>query len=304
MLTPAGDRTVVSGGVTVATGETAWSAVNRTAQTVAALRRLEELLHGEQALIVDPTLEHLLEQDRFDDAQLAGIRLPAHCGAALPALAAWLAEAAEDSDARRLRQHVDRLAIRTARIDALLDEMLPTVEQCVILGAGLDTRAWRLASTAGVRMFEVDFAQVLDFKAARLAKLPLVCGARRAVVGDVTAPDLGARLAAAGFERGRPTVWLVEGVIVYLTSAQIAGLNDNLASLSAPGSRVIATFMGEGVSGMFSAGMISRFDDAPALLARYGWRAHQQHYADIAREYGRDYPDDYTVYLVCTEPRA
>ncbi|MGE0860990.1 MAG: SAM-dependent methyltransferase [Gammaproteobacteria bacterium] len=284
--------------------EDAWSAVNRTAQTVAALRRLEVLLHGEHALIDDPTLECLLGADEFAAEQLAGIALPADLGAGLPALAAWLAGAETDEHARRLRQHVDRLAIRTAKIDALLGQFLPEVTQCVILGAGLDTRAWRLAASARVMLYEVDFPHVLDFKAARLAGLPLVCAARHALAADVAAPDLGARLAAAGFRREQPTVWLIEGVIVYLTAAQITALNTNLASLSAPGSRLIATFMGEGVSGMFSAGMISRFDDAPTLLARYGWQARQLHYADIAREYGRDYPDDYTVYLACTEPRA
>lgn len=284
--------------------EDAWSAVNRTAQTVAALRRLEVLLHGEHALIDDPTLERLLGDDEFDARQLAGIALPTGLAAGLPALAAWLASAQTDDHARRLRQHVNRLAIRTAKIDALLEQFLPEVTQCVILGAGLDTRAWRLAASARVTLYEVDYPHVLDFKAARLAGLPLVCAARHAVAADVAAPDLGARLAAVGFRREQPTVWLIEGVIVYLTAAQIAALNDNLASSSAPGSRVVATFMGEGVSGMFSAGMISRFDDAPALLARYGWAARQLHYADIARDYGRDYPDDYTVYLVCTAPRA
>lgn len=285
-------------------GEDAWSAVNRTARTVAALRRLEELLHGERALIHDPTLLHLLENDRFDDEQLAGITLPAACGASLPALAAWLAEADHESDATRLRRHVDRLAIRTARIDALLDAFLPEVEQFAIVGAGLDTRAWRLTATNRVRVFEIDFPHVLDFKAARLAGLPLVCAARHALGTDATAPSLVERLVAAGFRPDLPTVWLVEGVIVYLTAAQIATLNDNLARLSAPGSRLVATFMGEGVKGMFSDGMISRFDDAPALLAGYGWRARQLHYADIARGYGREYPDDYTVYLAFTEPRA
>ena len=54
---------------------------------------------------------------------------------------------------------------------------------------------------------------------------------------------------------------------------------------------------------MLSDSMISRFGDGPALLAPYGWRARQMHYADIAREYGREYPADNYVYLTFTEPR-
>jgi methyltransferase (TIGR00027 family) len=270
---------------------------------VSALRRLEVLIHGERSLIRDSTLERLLDHDFIDHDHLAGIELPSAISPDLQALATWLSSAT-DENAARLRQHVDRLALRTAKIDALLSDFLPDVGQFVILGAGLDTRAWRLAATANVSIFEVDFPQVLAFKDARLTGLPLACTARQMLGADITAPDLGERLAAVGFNRQMPTVWLLEGVIVYLTAAQIACLNENLDRQSARGSRLIATFMGEQVQGMFNAGMISRFDDAPALLARYGWRARQIHYADIAREYGRDYPANYDVYLAYTEPRT
>ncbi len=60
--------------------------------------------------------------------------------------------------------------------------------------------------------------------------------------------------------------------------------------------------MGRNTPETFSRGMVSRFDDAPQMLARYGWRAQQLHYAEIAREYGRSYPADYDVYLAWTEP--
>lgn len=289
----------------MATGsDTQWSAVNRTAQAVAALRRLEMLRHGERALVQDPTLDRLLEGDGFEQADLAGVALPADCRGDLAAIARWLGDAARDASAARLASHVDRLAIRTARIDALLNEYLREVAQFVIIGAGLDTRAWRLAACAHCRVYEVDFPHVLAHKAARLGDLPLACRERHAVGCDVASPDLGARLVEAGFARGAPTVWLIEGVLVYLTGAQIDALNRSLRELSAPGSRLVATFMGEDTTGMFNSGMISRFDDGPGLLARYGWQARQIHYADIAQSYGRDYPDDYAVYLAFTAPRA
>lgn len=279
-----------------------WSAVNETARTVAALRLLEMLIHGADALVNDRTLAALLQDGRLAHESFAGIRVPAHLGGDIAAIAAWIKAAAGDPDAARLASHVDRLALRSARIDALLRDFLRHIKQLVIVGAGLDTRAFNLAGAADVALFEVDFPQVLAFKAERLGALPLTVRERTAIGCDATTSRFPELLQASSFERTQPTVWLLEGVYVYLSGEQIAALNQTLRRLSAPGSRLIATFLGRNTPETFTQGMVSRFDDAPAMLAQYGWNAHQLHYADIAREYGRSYPPAHDVYLTYTEP--
>ncbi|MCB1746439.1 MAG: SAM-dependent methyltransferase [Gammaproteobacteria bacterium] len=282
----------------------AWSAVNRTSQAVAALRWLEMLLHGERALVRDRCVPLLLPEGRFPRADMAGVHIPENLHGDIVRIAAWLRDARGEPGAARLRAHVDRLALRTARIDAVLGEYLRDIRQLVIVGAGLDTRAFNLTAAREATVFEVDFPHVLAFKAARLGGLPLACRARSEVACDAAAADLSQRLAEHGFQRGAPTVWLVEGVFVYLDAAQVAAVNASLAALSAVGSRLVATFIGARSPETFSRGMVTRCDDPAALLAPWGWHVHVTHYADIAREFGRDFPPGDDFYLALSAPRA
>ncbi len=287
-----------------ASRDAAWSAINETARAVAAMRALDALLHGEHALVRDPCISALLDGGRFDDAALAGIRIPAALRGDLPAIARWLAQGRDDDNAVRLVRHVDRLAIRTAAINDRLRACLAGIDQLVIVGAGLDTRAFSLDALADVDVFEVDFPHVLAFKDARLGHLRPACRSRHAIGCDVTSAAFPAALCARGFDRDAPALWLIEGVLVYLTAAQIDTLNRSLADLSARGSRLLATIMGSRTPETFSDGMISRFDDPQALFARYGWQTRARHYAELARDYGRDYPAGHDVYLVESAPRG
>ena len=73
---------------------------------------------------------------------------------------------------------IDGLILRVAFIDRLIAERKP--RQVVILGAGLDTRAWRLEALRGVRVFEVDHPATQSYKRDHAPKLgaphPLTLG--------------------------------------------------------------------------------------------------------------------------------
>ncbi|MCF2436141.1 SAM-dependent methyltransferase [Streptomyces thinghirensis] len=79
----------------------------------------------------------------------------------------------------------------------------------MLLGAGLDTRAFRLDWPTGVHVFEVEDAAVLAFKKYVLDWSRLSCGRRTVVEADGTA-SWSEELRAAGFDPGRPTAWLCE----------------------------------------------------------------------------------------------
>ena len=133
--------------------------------------------------------------------------------------------------AREMRHRLvsSGVVVRTAVFDELI---LRTVQReraaCVLnLGAGLDTRPYRLALPAGLRWVEADLPSILDHKARLLVGEQPRCRLERLGV-DLT--DAAARRALLDqVASGQPTLVVCEGVIVYLTSDDVVGLASDLA---------------------------------------------------------------------------
>ncbi len=130
-------------------------------------------------------------------------------------------------------------AARTIAIDEAIREH-PT-SQVVILGAGLDGRAWRMPELGAADVFEVDHPASQADKRDRAAGLPPMARGVRFVAVDFGRDDLGDRLAASGHDAATPTTWVWEGVIPYLTRPDVAATLRVVAHRSAPGSRLILT---------------------------------------------------------------
>ncbi|CAM5233858.1 SAM-dependent methyltransferase [Streptomyces fumanus] len=107
--------------------------------------------------------------------------------------------------------------------------------QVVLLGAGLDTRAFRLDWPTGVHVFEVADPALLAFKEYVLDGAPASCG-RRSAVGADPAGDWRAELLAAGFDPARPTAWLAETLLYHLPPETVESVVTAMTELSAPGS--------------------------------------------------------------------
>lgn len=116
------------------------------------------------------------------------------------------------------------IAVRTAYLDAHVARWTSApfgFEQVVVLGAGLDTRAARLARP-GVRFFEVDHPATQAEKLARLEALPdYPRSAATYVACDFETDDIVDRLVEAGFRRDAPALILWEGVVPYLSEPAI-----------------------------------------------------------------------------------
>ncbi|MTE17180.1 class I SAM-dependent methyltransferase [Nocardia aurantiaca] len=112
------------------------------------------------------------------------------------------------------------------------------VRQVVILAAGLDSRAYRLAWPDGTVIYELDRPQVLEFKRDTLAEAGRKPRAERHEVAVDLREDWPKTLRDSGFDATAPTAWLVEGLLIYLTPDAQDRLFEAIASLSAPGSRV------------------------------------------------------------------
>ncbi len=122
---------------------------------------------------------------------------------------------------------------RMHHMDAVVrDEVAAGLDELVILGAGYDTRAYRMRDTLeGVRVFEVDHPATSRDKRARLAKgLGAVPDDVTYVEVDFTHQRLLDRLADHGHDPSARTLFLLSGVAAYLPEPAVLELFDQVAS--------------------------------------------------------------------------
>ncbi|MGI8760214.1 MAG: class I SAM-dependent methyltransferase [Jatrophihabitantaceae bacterium] len=132
------------------------------------------------------------------------------------------------------------MAPRTIAIDDAIREH-PS-EQLVILGAGLDARAWRMGELAGTIAFEVDHPATQGDKRQRLGQRTPAAREVRFVATDLAQQGIGAALDRAGHRTEAPTTWVWEGVVPYLTAAQVVATVAAVQTRSAPGSRLVVNY--------------------------------------------------------------
>jgi methyltransferase (TIGR00027 family) len=139
---------------------------------------------------------------------------------------------------------VDVIALRTRVLDeAWHAAHSGGIRQLVLLGAGLDGRAYRLDDVADVAIFEVDHAETQSLKRARARSLVARSASHTYVAVDFERQRLDDALEAARQDAARPTFWIWEGVTPYLTAdAQCATLAA-VARRSAPGSQLAMEYI-------------------------------------------------------------
>lgn len=114
--------------------------------------------------------------------------------------------------------------------------------QLVLLGAGLDGRAWRMSELRDVTVFEVDHPDTQRQKRERAAQLTPMARDLRFVPVDFTRDRVDDALAAAGHDRSQPTTWIWEGVVMYLTRQEIETSLAVIGDRSAAGSRLVILY--------------------------------------------------------------
>jgi methyltransferase (TIGR00027 family) len=135
-----------------------------------------------------------------------------------------------------LQRQAKIMAVRTMSIDDAIRRA--AAPQLVILGAGLDGRAWRMPELAQVTVFEVDHPDSQREKRKRVAALRQMAADVRFVPVDFAQDDLERSLAAAGHDANRATIWVWEGVIMYLTRSAIEATLAVIERRSTPGSQL------------------------------------------------------------------
>ena len=213
---------------------------------------------------------------------------------------------------------INLIAVRTREIDDILikDILSERYPQVCVLGAGLDTRPWRLAmqtqslsdnesirtfmeSFKRTHWFEVDFKEVFDYKLPKIQpdSDEMTCGNIHSVACDLSLPTWPQILKEDGFRTDLRTIWLLEGLVGYLTEDEVATLLGTITILSAVQSKLIATFIGNDVK--LSSGLHrSRCDDPLKLLEPLGWIGSRQSFVNIAQSYNRPLSSNYNGYCL------
>lgn len=265
----------------------------------ALLHSSDPVSYTAQIVAAKRAIEHLHSSPLFQDpyaAALAGDEVDA-------LLSRWrkVAQAQAVPLEQVMTKRTRYIAVRTKFMDDLLNSTLAEYNQVVILGAGLDTRSHRLAWAPGTIVYEVDCPEVLQYKAQVLQDVTPAC-IYRPVSGDLAAPDAkwATAIIDAGYQTTVPTIWLVEGVIMYLQEKEVHLLLQTLSHLSVPGSvlgldgvKVGSILAGQRARKVDRGRVVRHWqfghDDPKQLLAGYGWGAEVFEPQNVEAGYGR-YP--------------
>ncbi|MFG2934496.1 class I SAM-dependent methyltransferase [Streptomyces sp. NPDC048282] len=179
------------------------------------------------------------------------------------------------------------IAIRTRYLDESIAQVLADddIRQIVFVAAGMDTRPFRLGWPDDATVYEVDFPALLAEKRRRLAESGAQPRVRRREVAVDLRREWLPELAQAGFDPGRPTLWIVEGLLFFLTPEQATDLLRALGTASAPGSWLGVDFVSQALlrspfSREFRRNLeedgtpwLFGTDEPEEYLASIGWKA-------------------------------
>jgi methyltransferase (TIGR00027 family) len=203
-----------------------------TARWVAAMRGLGAFLPERLRLVDDPY----------------GLRFARGLGAlfALPGVARRAGAAAPIWMRGYLRRFAIYMQLRTRVID---DDVAAFVRaggrQLVLLGAGFDCRAWRLAALTGATVYEVDHPATQKTK-REIMESEASKGRVVFVPWDFEHEPLSAlpeRLKREGHDASAPTMTILEGVVMYLTAPALDATLGCIARYSSPHSPLAVTYM-------------------------------------------------------------
>ncbi len=264
---------------------------SRTAAYMALFRAVESAHPARSRLFTDPLATLLLPPSLRVVADAA--RLPV-LGRIVPAVL--------DVGWPRTRSSG---VVRTRLIDELVEEAIgDEAKQLVLLGAGFDSRAYRLPGARTIEVFEVDHPSTQRAKRARLQSLGTPLDHVRFVAVDFEHDDVARRLADSGFDRSTRSVVIWEGVVSYLTAPAVDANFEFLSDICSFGSSLVFTYVdGRAIDGSVHFDEADRWkgwvrlngepfvfgfhpDELPDYLAPRGFRLDSDRTtAEVARHY-------------------
>lgn len=185
---------------------------------------------------------------------------------------------------------VDYVAVRTRWIDDQLADWMrclgpATPGQVVLLGSGLDTRPLRLERPPGIRCFVLDFPATVGYVQRVLASAGATVPKNTTFIGADLTGDWAGDLREGGLSVHQPTVWVVEGVLMYLNESEAGDLVTRLRALCGRDGHLLTDLAHPNIhhNGLFRAGhrrlgensspIRCAIGDPVEWLAARGWTA-------------------------------
>lgn len=189
------------------------------------------------------------------------------------------------------------VAIRTKFYDDTLERILAQsgIDQLIFLAAGLDSRAF------GCRCHPSSSCSNLTGRRCSTSRPQPWHSATRYLVAGESRPlrTWPVTLQDGGFDRQRPAIWFMEGLLYYLSETQVHHLLATLSERAAPGSWLLADIVGQSfltspymadfLSVMAANGSPWQFgtDDPEGLMTAHGWQPNVIQYGADGANYGR-----------------
>jgi methyltransferase (TIGR00027 family) len=142
-----------------------------------------------------------------------------------------------DSGAENLS---DLFIARTLYFDRIIESAIGTIDQFVLMGAGYDTRAYRGVNPHQMTFFELDQPDVQAHKLEALEKANISCDHVHFVSVDFTRDNVFEKLAEAGYDPDKKTLFLWEGVTLYLSEAEVRKTMRSVSSHACKNSILLA----------------------------------------------------------------
>ena len=134
------------------------------------------------------------------------------------------------------------LIARTLYIDRLIGPTVTHVEQVVVLGAGYDMRCYGELKRKGLSCFEVDQPTVQQHKRANLKQAGINTSHVTFVEVDFRQEEIFSKLCANGYDTGKRTLFLWEGVTLYLSQSDVRKTLRGICAHAPSGSVLVADF--------------------------------------------------------------
>jgi methyltransferase (TIGR00027 family) len=202
--------------------------------------------------------------------------------------------------ARHARIMMWHMAVRTHIIDRFIAAAIAEGANAILnLGAGLDTRPYRMALPGTLQWIEIDYAHVIELKESQLAAESPRCQLERIKL-DLTDRTARLRQFAAINSRFDNVLVLTEGVILYLTESDVGLLADDLRAQTSFRQWIADHFSRQAIAYRARSAMGDQMQNAPFLFdpddyfgffQQHGWQAQRSRYLwDEGASLGRPMP--------------
>ncbi|MGA9138575.1 MAG: class I SAM-dependent methyltransferase [Methanocella sp.] len=132
--------------------------------------------------------------------------------------------------------------------DAVLACLADGLEQLVILGAGYDTRAYRIEELKKIRVFEADHPATQRLKVDKIREIfGSLPGHVTYVPADLAVDEPGRQLRGSGYDPSRKTLFVMEGLLMYLPPGIVDGILSFIAHNSCKGSAIVFDYIPDSV---------------------------------------------------------